>query len=380
MISPVDERTKIARDEHRLRARLIGAAIVTAAVISLVLGLPPLRHVATAIKHMGPWWIALALMLELASDLSFAVVFRLFFDVPAPVARELAWTEMASGALLPAGGVGAYAVGGWLLHRAGISTRQIVKRSSGLFFLTSATNVAALAGAGALLAAGVGHGPGGFLRAELPIIAAIVAASVVVVLPVLVSTRRITAAWVRDVICGVPVAERALASGNWRLSGAVGYLGFDIAVLGVIMAATGHPLPVPALVLAYIIGYLANLIPIPGGIGVLEGGLAGMLIVYGAPPTSAAAAVLVYHALAFWVSSLGGVAAYWRLRCRLRATHPAATPTTTTRGARRDHVVPVFAEPCRLRKSARRSRQHRSGDPPAARIVQAPRRPAWPEA
>ena len=88
------------------------------------------------------------------------------------------------------------------------------------------------------------------------------------------------------------MAERALASGSWRLSGAVGDLGFDIAVLGV-MTATGHPLPVPALVLAYIVGYLANLIPIPGGVGVLEGGLAGMLILYGAPARSAAAAVLV---------------------------------------------------------------------------------------
>jgi hypothetical protein len=53
----------------------------------------------------------------------------LFDGVPAPVARELAWTEMASGALLP-GGVGAYAVGGWLVHRARISTRRILKRQA----------------------------------------------------------------------------------------------------------------------------------------------------------------------------------------------------------------------------------------------------------
>ncbi len=275
---PADERATLERDEHRLRRRLIGAVIVTAAIISLVLAVPSLRHIASTIKHMSPGWIALAIGLELASDASFVVIFRLFFDrVPAPVARELAWTEEASGALLPGGGVGAYAVGGWLLHRAGISTRRILKRSSGLFFLTSATNVAAMAGAGVLLAAGVGRSPGGFLRAVVPIIAAVTATAVVLALPILVSTRRITAGWVRDLICGVPVAERALAGGSWRLSGAIGYLGFDIAVLGVTMAATGHPLPVPALVLAYIVGYLANLIPIPGGIGVLEGGLAGCL-------------------------------------------------------------------------------------------------------
>jgi hypothetical protein len=71
--------------------------------------------------------------------------------------------------------------------------------------------------------------------------------------------------------------QPAFAAGNpraaqhWRLSGAVGYVGFDIAVLWVMFAAIGHRLSAGALVVAYIIGYLANLIPIPGGIGVLEG-------------------------------------------------------------------------------------------------------------
>ena len=53
----------------------------------------------------------------------------------------MAWSQMGSGALLPGGGVGSLAVGGWLLHLAGMSARQIVRRSSGLFFLTSAINV-----------------------------------------------------------------------------------------------------------------------------------------------------------------------------------------------------------------------------------------------
>ena len=65
----------------------------------------------------------------------------LLAPIPAPAAREMAWSQMGSGALLPGGGVGSLAVGGWLLHLAGMSTRQIVRRSSGLFFLTSAINV-----------------------------------------------------------------------------------------------------------------------------------------------------------------------------------------------------------------------------------------------
>lgn len=56
-------------------------------------------------------------------------------------------------------------------------------------------------------------------------------------------------------------------------------------------------MPVDALVVGYLIAYLANMLPVPGGFGVLEAGLAGMLIAYGAPATQAAAAVVVYHTI-----------------------------------------------------------------------------------
>ncbi|MGH2884182.1 MAG: lysylphosphatidylglycerol synthase domain-containing protein, partial [Solirubrobacteraceae bacterium] len=74
--------------------------------------------------------------------------------------------------------------------------------------------------------------------------------------------------------------------------------------------------PIDALVIGYIIGYIANMLPVPGGFGVLEGGLAGTLILYGAAPTQAAAAVVVYHAITFWVPSLGGLVGFARLRRR----------------------------------------------------------------
>jgi uncharacterized membrane protein YbhN (UPF0104 family) len=94
------------------------------------------------------------------------------------------------------------------------------------------------------------------------------------------------------------------------LLGAIGYLGFDIAVLWATLHAVGYTPALGTLLLGYIVGYLANLIPIPGGIGVLEGGLAGTLILYGAPPAQTAAGVLIYHAIAFWLPSLGGLWAY----------------------------------------------------------------------
>jgi uncharacterized membrane protein YbhN (UPF0104 family) len=58
------------------------------------------------------------------------------------------------------------------------------------------------------------------------------------------------------------------------------------------------------------------MLPVAGGFGVLEGGLAGVLIAYGAPAAPAIAAVVVYHAIAFWIPSLGGLIGYARLRRR----------------------------------------------------------------
>src|SRR5262249_52880857 len=134
-------------------------------------------------------------------------------------------------------------------------------------------------------------------------------------------TERSWPAWFVGLADGVDHARRSLRRPSWRLTGAVGYLGFDIAALGATLAAAGKPLPVAPLILGYLIGYLAHLIPVPGGFGVLEGGLAGALIAYGAPATQAAAAVIVYHAIAFWIPTLGGIIGYSMLRRRFTATN-----------------------------------------------------------
>jgi uncharacterized membrane protein YbhN (UPF0104 family) len=301
--------------------QLVTTIVLATALISLLLAVPPLRRVVDEIGSLAPGWLAVAIALELASCASFVVIFRRFFDgVPSRAARRLAWTEMGSGALVPGGGVGALAVGGWLLHRAGMSTKRIVERSSGLFFLTSATNVVFLFGAGVALALGVA-GPHDAVRDGLPVIAAVAVTAAVLSLPRLmgrgVLRPRGRTALLRELVAGVGEAERALLRPSWRLLGAIGYLGFDIAVLWATFRAVGYTPDAAPLILAYILGYLADLIPVPGGIGVLEGGLAGTLVIYGAPVTQATAAVLVYHAVAFWIPSLGGLLSYSMLRRQL---------------------------------------------------------------
>jgi uncharacterized membrane protein YbhN (UPF0104 family) len=329
----------------RIARRLLAPVILSGAIGSLLLAVPPLRGVTQAIVHLHLAWVLAAIVLETGSCLGFVVIFRLFFDpVPAGAARELALTEQGSGALLPGGGVGALAIGGWLLRRAGMSTSSIIDRSSALFFLTSAVNVAALVAGGALLIIREPDGPSDLARAGIPIIGALVAATAVLAIPIVIrrSPHRRWPSWLVDLAAGITRARRSLLTPSWRLLGAAGYLGFDIAALGATFAATGHPLPLAPLVLGYLIGYLANLIPVPGGFGVLEGGLAGTLIAYGAPATQATAAVIVYHAIAFWIPSLGGLVGYALVRRRLEVS-ATQRPTPSNRSVASSGTPPKYA-------------------------------------
>ena len=324
--------------------RLLGSGALFLAVGSVLLALPGLGAVRRDISHLGAGWALLAVALELASCSSFVVIFRHFFaPLPAGAARALAWTEMGSGAVLPGGGVGSLAVGGWLLHEAGMGTARILRSSAGLFFLTSAINVIALISGAAALGLGLSAGGGGTALWVLPMLGA-VAAVAAVLLAARLGERRSSMAQMSprlsSIVAGVGEALGALRRPNWRLAGAAGYLGFDIAVLWATLGGVGYSPPLAVLMLGYIIGYLANLLPVPGGIGVLEGGLAGTLVLYGAPVAQATAGVLIYHAIAFWIPTLGGVEGYRRVRRELGSL---PGPTSSERNSAREAIPPMSA-------------------------------------
>jgi len=325
--------TGLRAGSMRRRVLVLGALVLAGA--AAILAVPGLRAAANRASSVHPAWLIGAVLLELASCVSFLAIFRRFFDeLPASDARRLAWIEMGSGALLPGGGVGSLAAGGVLLRRGGMSTRRIIEKSSGLFFLTSATNALALVGAAVLLALGLGSGPNRLLLTVVPGALGIGAAGLVLAIPRTGRHRNGRSRALAGVLDGIQQAELALARPHWRLLGAVGYLGFDIAVLGLAFAGLGHPISAPPLVLAYIIGYAANSLPVPGGIGVLEGGLVGALVFYGAPVAPATAAVLLYHTIAFWIPSLGGAIAYILMSTARRARPAVADPPRPTQPCR----------------------------------------------
>jgi uncharacterized membrane protein YbhN (UPF0104 family) len=332
VVAPPSPPMTVARRRVGRRSATVG--LLGVLLLSLVFAVPALQPVVQEVRDMNGWWIAAAIALELASCVSFVALFRLFFDRVAPTdARALAWTSMASGVLLPGGGVGALAIGGWLMHLTGAPTRWIVQRSSGIFFLTSAVNGAAIVGAAVLLLGG-SAGPHDFARAGLPLLAAALITLLIVAAPWAAPRlgRRAGSPWLAGILAGIRDAERTARHPSWRLAGGLGYLGFDIAVLWATFSALGHTPPVAALILGYTIGYVANALPVPGGIGVLDAGLVGALVLYGAEPADAAAAVLVYHAIALWIPSAGGLLAYARLRPRL--TPQPAAPSVAASVAR----------------------------------------------
>ena len=102
---------------------------------------------------------------------------------------------------------------------------------------------------------------------------------------------------------------------DWKvLVGAVGYWAFDNAVLWATFQAIDVDVPLMVILLGYLIGQLGGLLPLPGGVGGIDGGLIGTLIVFGAPAAATAGAVLIYRVILFWVPLLIGAVAFASLR------------------------------------------------------------------
>jgi hypothetical protein len=90
--------------------------------------------------------------------------------------------------------------------------------------------------------------------------------------------------------------------------------GFDIAVLWACFNAFGEPPSFAIITVAYLVGMLANTLPLPGGVGGVDGGMVGALIAFGVEPELALIAVLAYRGFAFWLPIVPGALAYVGLR------------------------------------------------------------------
>jgi uncharacterized protein (TIRG00374 family) len=108
---------------------------------------------------------------------------------------------------------------------------------------------------------------------------------------------------------------------------AIGYVLGDYFALYFSMVAVGMR-PSPAVVLfAYMAAAAAGMVPLtPGGLGFVEAGLTGALVLAGADTSQALAATAIYRLVACWLPVAAGVIAYVWSRTATRAT--AAAPTS----------------------------------------------------
>ena len=313
---------------HLRRSLLVIVAIVLV-VIALVALVPGLASLRDSFAGAQPGWLVLAGVLQVLSCASYVLAFRAVFcrKMSWRTSTEIGLAELAANSLFSVGGAGGLALGAWILRRGGMETGHIARRTVAFFLLTSLVNVTFLIIGGLALATGLLSGAPSFLLGLIPALVGIAAIGLALAAgsaahAVARRTERPRIERVlRTVGAGVEAAVELLrARDPMIVAGTGGYMLFDVAMLGVCFAAFGNDVP-PAgvLLLAYIIGLLGGLIPIPGGIGGVDAGLIGTLVLYGVDATDAATAVIAYRGLLLSIPAALGLPALALLRQRLKA-------------------------------------------------------------
>jgi uncharacterized protein (TIRG00374 family) len=315
---------------HWQGRRLIEIGVFLALIVGAIFAMPGLGDLRERLGGADPAFIALAALLEIASCLAFVAAFRGVFS------RRLSWrfsyevgmAEQAANVLLPTGGAGGLALGAWALRRIGMPAERIGRRTVAFFLITSSVNFAAVIFAGLGLGLGLLSGNVALLTALVPAVLATGALTAIALSPrVLEGEVSDGAGRIRSLLAkgrgyvadGVRDAIRLLGSGRPLIVlGAIGYMAFDVLALAAVFAAFGGGAPsLGVFVLAYAVGQLGGLVPLPGGVGGTDGGLILAFGLLGTPVAVAAAAVIGYRLFQLGVPAILGIAAFGSLRRNL---------------------------------------------------------------
>jgi uncharacterized protein (TIRG00374 family) len=322
------------------RQIILFSVFILSGVAFLYFVLPKLAGVGTTVHRIeggDTWWIAIGVMLELASFAGYVVLFRSVF---VSGQRQIGWREsyqitmagLAATRLFAAAGAGGVALTAWALRRSGMESRLVACRMVAFMVLLYVIYAASLLIDGLGLATGLFPGGGSFAITILPAIVAAVlfgAAGAMALLPGDLERRlhqwasgsgRLTH-WVARAVTvpalaadGVRTAIELIRSRDAGLLGALAWWGFDITVLWAMFHAFGSPPPFTVIWMAYFVGMLGNLLPLPGGLGGVEGGMIGAFAAFGVDFNLAVLAVLSYRGISFWLPTFPGAIAYFQLR------------------------------------------------------------------
>ena len=323
------------------RKRLLASALfVISSVAFLYFVLPKvlgLRETWKRLEQGNEWWFALAAVLEICSFLGYIALFRaVFVRSPSRInwreSYEITMAGLAATRLFASAGAGGIALTAWALRRSGLEARVAACRLVAFMALLYAVYMAALVIVGLGLYTGLFPGKAPFAITVVPAIFGAVVIAVFLAVSLLPGDfDRLVAHWTKGggklsqlarrlaavpaaAATGIRTAIALVKSRNPFLLGAVAWWGFDIAVLWACFHAFGASPPKAVIVMSYFVGMIGNTLPLPGGIGGVDGGMIGAFTAFGIDVEVSIVAVLAYRVFSFWIPTVPGALAYLQLR------------------------------------------------------------------
>jgi uncharacterized membrane protein YbhN (UPF0104 family) len=319
---------------------LVASIIFVVSVVGFLYFVLPkllgLRDTWNRLQHGNAWWLALGAVLEGLSFLGYVVLFRGVFvrgksRIGWRASYEITMSGLAATRLFASAGAGGIALTAWALRRSGMEPRVVACRMVAFMAVLYAVFMGSLVIVGLGLYFRVFPGENPFAITVVPAIfgAGVIAIFLVVsLLPgdfdrlVARSARggRVgrlagrVAAMPAAAASGVRTAIGLVRERDSSLLGGVAWWGFDIAVLWSCFHAFGGGPPTAVVVMCYFVGQLGNVLPLPGGIGGVDGAMIGAFTAFGVSAPLAVVSVLAYRAFAFWLPTLPGAVAYLQLR------------------------------------------------------------------
>jgi uncharacterized protein (TIRG00374 family) len=286
------------------------------------------------VRQGDPIWLIVGGLAEIASYAGYVVLLRGVFT------NTVRWREsflitmagVAATRLLATAGAGGIAMTSWALRRLGLPAHAVARGLVAFMVILYAVYMAALLVLGVGLGTGLLPGGGSPLLTLLPAALAVVVIAVAVAMaraPGRIERRLASLAagegrlrrvlgWLAAVLAdggtGVRLAITHVTRRPAVLLAAVAWWGFDIAALAAGFHAFGSAPEATVLVMAYFVGMLGNLLPLPGGVGGVEGGMIGAFVAFGQAAGVALVAVLAYRLVSFWLPTAIGAPAYLALR------------------------------------------------------------------
>lgn len=331
-----EERPAIKITARGMTGIVVFLLLALAALYFLVPKLAGLDETWRRIEDGRPAWTIAALVLTCGMFLGYVVMFR---GVYGRAAQRIGWAAsyqitfagLAASRLFAAGGAGGLVVTAWALRRSGMRKRAVADKTISFLVLTYFPYAVAVIVCGFGLHFGLFSGPDPFSLTFVPAVVGCVMIAIATALAfVPPDLQRILSGYAREgrfarlveKLANIPAASSAglrdavehIRSRNPALIGAILFWAFQIAVLWAAFHAFGNSPAIAVLIQAFFIGMLGNLLPIPGGVGGVEGGMVGAYTAFGVDFDLALVAVLVFRAFTFWLPLVPGVIAYFRLR------------------------------------------------------------------